>query len=88
MVDEWGEGVAEAALGDRVAALSVRGSYAEYLCLPAEDLVPVPKGVDPVEAACLAFIHLTAYQMMHRAARDGAGSVGSLRSRRTSFGAT
>jgi NADPH2:quinone reductase len=48
---------------------SVRGSHAEYLCLPAEDLVPVPKGVDPVEAACLAFIHLTAYQMMHRPAR-------------------
>jgi NADPH2:quinone reductase len=73
VVDKRGPGVSKPTLGDRVAALSVRGSYAEYLCLPAEDLVPVPSGLDPVEAACMAFIHLTAYQMMHRTARVKAG---------------
>lgn len=73
VVDKLGSGVSGHRLGDRVAALSVRGSYAEYLCVPAEDLVPVPNGLDPVEAACMAFIHLTAYQMMHRAVRVKAG---------------
>lgn len=73
VVDKRGPGVAGPTLGNRVAALSVRGSYAEYLCVPAEDLVPVPDGLDPVEAACMAFIHLTAYQMMHRAVRVKAG---------------
>lgn len=73
VVDKHGLGVSGPTLGDRVAALSVRGSYAECLCLPAEDLVPVPNGLDPVEAACMAFIHLTAYQMMRRAARVKAG---------------
>jgi NADPH2:quinone reductase len=43
------------------------------LCLPAEDLVAVPNGLDPAEAACMAFIHLTAFQMMHRTARVRAG---------------
>ena len=73
VVDKQGSGVSRPMLGDRVAALSVRGSYAECLCLPAADLVPVPNGLDPVEAACMAFIHLTAYQMMHRTARVKAG---------------
>jgi NADPH2:quinone reductase len=73
VVDKRGPGVSGQRLGDPVAALSVRGSYAEYLCVPAEDLVSVPNGLDPVEAACLAFIHLTAYQMMHRAARVKTG---------------
>jgi NADPH2:quinone reductase len=72
-VDELGAGVSGPTRGDRVAALSVRGSYAEYLCLPAADLVPVPNGLDPVEAACMAFIHLTAYQMLHRTAHVKAG---------------
>jgi NADPH2:quinone reductase len=73
VVDKQGPGVSGPTLGDRVAALSVRGSYAHYLCLPAQDLVPVPNDVDPVEAACMAFIHLTAYQMLHRTALAKAG---------------
>ncbi len=73
VVDKRGPGVLGQQLGDRVAALSVRGSYAEYLRIPAEDLVPVPNCLDPVEAACMAFVHLTAYQMMYRAVRVNAG---------------
>jgi NADPH2:quinone reductase len=73
-VDKQGAGVSGPNPGEQVAALSVRGSYAEYLCLPVEDLVPVPNGLDPVEAACMAFIHLTAVQMMHRTVRVKVGA--------------
>jgi len=73
VVEKLGPGVSGHRPGDRVTALSVRGSYAEYLCVTAGDLVPVPIGLDPVEVACMAFIHLTAYQMMHRAVRVNAG---------------
>ena len=34
VVDKRGPGVSGQRLGDRVAALSMRGSYAEYLCIP------------------------------------------------------
>src|SRR5256885_12846016 len=32
--------------GDRVAFCGVQGSYAEYAAVPADRLVPLPKGVD------------------------------------------
>jgi hypothetical protein len=35
--------------GDTVAALPIVGGYAEYLCLPSDQLVPVPYGLDPAE---------------------------------------
>jgi len=39
--------------GAAVAAMPIVGGYAEYLCLPAAALVPVPSGLDPAEAVCL-----------------------------------
>lgn len=41
-----------------------RGGYAEYVCLPAADLVPVPADVDPAEAVCLVVNYLTAAAML------------------------
>ncbi len=70
VVNELGEGVTELKPGQTVAggtlALGVGGGYAEYVCLPAADLVPVPSGVDPAEAVCLVVNYLTAHQHMHR----------------------
>lgn len=68
-VDKLGAGVEGFELGQRVGAISVYGSHADYLCVPAWWLVPVPDGLDPAEAAIVVFNYVTAYQMLHRTAR-------------------
>ncbi len=66
-VDAIGEGVTKVAVGDRVAALTQLGGYAEYIYLDEEKLVHVPPTLDPAEAAVLILNYLVAYQVMHRA---------------------
>ena len=68
-VDKLGAGVEGFELGQRVGAISVYGSHADYLCVPAWWLVPVPNGLDPAEATIVVFNYVTAYQMLHRTAR-------------------
>jgi len=73
--------------GDTVAALPIVGGYAEYLCLPSDQLVPVPYGLDPAEVVSVILNYTTAYQMLHRSAHiesgetvlvhSGGGGVGS-----------
>ncbi len=90
VAEKLGEGVATVELGQTVAGVTFSqrgGGYAEYVCLPAHDLVPVPSGVDTAEAVCLAANYLTAHVAMHRAARvqkgecilvhGGAGGIGT-----------
>ena len=48
-----GPGVARWKLGDRVTALVAGGGYAEYCLAPAPQCLPVPDGLDMVEAAAL-----------------------------------
>lgn len=48
-----GEGVSEWAEGDEVCALLPGGGYAEYVLTPAAHCLPIPKGMDLKEAACL-----------------------------------
>jgi NADPH:quinone reductase-like Zn-dependent oxidoreductase len=59
--------------GDRVAALTVSGGYAEYITLDEKDLIPVPGTLDPAEAATLILNYIVAYQTLHRSARVKAG---------------
>lgn len=75
VVDEVGPCVDSLALGDRVAASIGTGSggYAEYLCIPETELVPVPESVDPTEAVCLVANYLTAHLAMHETARVRSG---------------
>lgn len=73
VIDEVGPGVTRAAKGQRVAALTVRNGYAEYVYLPEKEVVPVPAGVEPASAVCLVLNYVTAYQMLHRVARAKAG---------------
>ena len=68
VIDKLGSGVTGLAVGQRVAELTVIGAHSEYLCLDAENLVPVPDGLDPAEAASLVLSYVTAYQMLHRVA--------------------
>jgi NADPH2:quinone reductase len=47
---------------------TIVGGYSEYICLPSNDLVPIPVGLDPAEAVSLVLNYTTAYQMLHRCA--------------------
>lgn len=67
-VDAVGEGVAQVTVGDRVAALTQFGGYAEYIYLPEDELVQVPKILDPAEAVVLILNYVVAYQTLHRVA--------------------
>lgn len=66
VVDRLGEDVSGIEEGATVAAMPIHGAYTECICLPKEELVPVPAGLDPAEAVCLILNYITAYQMMHR----------------------
>jgi NADPH:quinone reductase-like Zn-dependent oxidoreductase len=87
VVDKLGDGVSGIELGQIMAALPISGGYAEFVCLPHRELVPVPAGVDAAEAVCLILNYVTAYQMLHRSAKvrtgqrvlihGAAGGVGS-----------
>lgn len=65
-VEDLGPGVSGVALGQRVAALTQVGAHAQYVALPAGELVPVPAGVDAAEAASLPVNYVTAHQMLFR----------------------
>jgi NADPH:quinone reductase-like Zn-dependent oxidoreductase len=87
VVDRLGVGISGIELGQIVAALPIHGAYAEFVCLPPRELVPVPSGLDAAEAVSLVLNYITAYQMLHRSARvkpgqrvlihGAAGGVGS-----------
>jgi len=87
VVDRTGKGVSAIEPGQIVGALPITGAYAEFVCLPQHEFVPVPSGLDPAEAVSLVLNYITAYQMLHRSARvkpgqrvlihGAAGGVGS-----------
>jgi NADPH:quinone reductase-like Zn-dependent oxidoreductase len=59
--------------GQLVAALPIHGAYAEFICLPQRELVPVPPGLDAAESVSLILNYITAYQMLHRSAKVRSG---------------
>jgi NADPH:quinone reductase-like Zn-dependent oxidoreductase len=73
IVDVVGPGVAGTVPGALIAAWPSSGGYAEYLYLPERLLVPVPASMNPIEAAPVVLNYLTAYQVLHRAAKVKAG---------------
>lgn len=72
--EKWpGRSGAGFAVGDRVAALTIYGGYAEYIYLGRDQLIPVPDGLNPAEAAVLILNYIVAYQTLHRSAKVKAG---------------
>ncbi|MEO0538951.1 MAG: medium chain dehydrogenase/reductase family protein [Cyanobacteria bacterium P01_A01_bin.123] len=69
VVDKLGQGSIRFKVGQRVADLTVIGSYSEYICLPETHLTPVPDELDPAEAVSLILSYMTSYQMLHRVAK-------------------
>ena len=73
VVDRLGDGVTGLEPGQVVAALPIHGAYAEFVCLPQAEVVPVPSGLDAAEAVSVVLNYVTAYQMLHRCAKVGPG---------------
>ncbi len=73
VVDRLGDGVSGVGPGQLVAAMPIHGAYAEFVCLPQRELVPVPSGLDHAEAVSLVLNYVTAYQMLHRSAHVRSG---------------
>jgi len=51
VVKEVGSGVTSVRADQLVAALTVIGGYSEYICIKHDELVPLPEGIKPEEAA-------------------------------------
>jgi NADPH:quinone reductase-like Zn-dependent oxidoreductase len=86
-VDRLGDDVSGIEPGQILAALPIHGAYAEFVCVPQRELVPVPSGLDAAEVVSVILNYITAYQMLHRSAQvrpgqrvlihGAAGGVGS-----------
>ena len=74
-VQEVGEGVDENMVGARVAALTETGSWADRVVLDADDVTPVPANLDPADAVAAVTNGVTAWQMLHRAAKIQPGQT-------------
>jgi len=62
-VEELGSGVTGFKAGDLVASVGVLGSYAEYALVPAAQLVKVPDGLTPEQAAAAMLQGMTAHYL-------------------------
>jgi putative PIG3 family NAD(P)H quinone oxidoreductase len=60
-VDALGAGVESWTVGDEVCALLVGGGYAEQVCVPAGQLLPIPAGVSLEDAAALPEVVCTVW---------------------------
>ena len=75
VVDAIGSGVTGFTIGQRVAALTVYGGFAELLVREAEHFLPIPDGVSDVQAAGAILNYVTAWQMIHRVAKVSSGQT-------------
>lgn len=75
IVDKVGSDVSDRRLGQRVGGWTFgdAGSYAEHLCRPAAETVPVPDGLDPGDAVPMIVNYLTASLALHQTAEAKAG---------------
>lgn len=75
VVEELGPGCSRLRKGDRVAALTVWGAYAERVCVPEVNAVEISSELDPAEVVSLVLTYMTAYQLLHRTAKVGSGET-------------
>jgi len=66
VVESVGSQTRDVRVGQRVAALSIVGGWAEHAVVPAAWVVPVPPQLAPTTAVCLVLDYVTAYQMLTR----------------------
>ncbi len=61
VIADTGSGVTDWSVGQEVCALLAGGGYAEYVAVPAGQLLPIPSGVDLVDAAGLPEVACTVW---------------------------
>src|ERR1043165_3337023 len=64
IVRELGDGVTGVAVGDRVAATTISGSFAERICLPAATVMKLPDGVGFEVGAATLLTYATTYHAL------------------------
>ena len=87
-IAQVGPGVSGWEVGDEVCALLAGGGYAEKVAVPSGQLLPVPKGVDLVEAAALPEVTCTVWSNVFMVAHlrpgetllvhGGSGGIGTM----------
>jgi len=75
IVERVGPGVGRYQPGDRVCALATGGGYAELCAVPEEQVMPLPDGLDMVEAASLPEVFFTAWHNVFQLSRLGQGET-------------
>ena len=70
-----GAGVAQWKAGDAVCALCNGGGYAEYVAVPAGQVLPVPKGLSMLQAAALPETYFTVWTNVFERGRLAAGET-------------
>jgi NADPH2:quinone reductase len=74
VIEAVGEGVTGLAVGQRVAAFTVK-AYAEYCQAPAPMVIPLPDGVSFTDGAAFPIQVMTAYHMLHTVDSTGPGKT-------------
>jgi NADPH2:quinone reductase len=75
VVDALGPGVEGLRVGQRVAALTVHGGFAEMLVREAVHFLPIPDAVSDRDAAAVILNYVTAHQAIHRVGKAQAGET-------------
>ncbi|GHD43720.1 NAD(P)H-quinone oxidoreductase [Mycetocola manganoxydans] len=87
-IAELGDGVDSFGLGEEVCALLAGGGYAEYVAVPAGQVLPVPTGTTLIDAAALPEVVCTVWSNLFMNVRvekgnwvlihGGAGGIGTM----------
>ncbi|MCK8643732.1 NAD(P)H-quinone oxidoreductase [Mycobacterium colombiense] len=75
VIAETGSAVTNWPVGQEVCALLAGGGYAEYVAVPAGQLLPIPSGVDLVDAAGLPEVACTVWSNLVLTAHLGEGQL-------------
>ena len=75
VVAEAGSDVTEWPVGQEVCALLAGGGYAEYVAVPAGQVMPIPDGVDLIDAAGLPEVACTVWSNLVLTAHLGEGQL-------------
>ncbi|GAH11516.1 unnamed protein product, partial [marine sediment metagenome] len=74
-VVDVGSDVSDFVVGQEVCALLAGGGYAEYVAVPAAQVMPIPSGVAPEDAAALPEVACTVWSNLVMAARLSDGET-------------
>ncbi len=72
-IEALGEGVRDLAPGTAVLGVTRFGGYASHVCVPREQVFPVPRGMSLVEAGAFPTVTLTAWYALRRMLLPRAG---------------